>query len=127
MSEQTVKLSFGTLANGAVEERFQQELEKVLKNIMDPNTDFKAARNLTVKLSFKTNEERQIASVDFSIVPKVAPVKNIQTAIIIGEDMTGQVVTKEILKQVPGQTMISGTESPTSVTPVAQFKPAAIK
>lgn len=118
------KISFGTIAGGAVEERFQQELEKVLKNMMDPNTEHKAARQLTVKLTFKTNEERQFSSVDFSIVPKMAPVKNIQTAIIMGEDMEGKVVTSEILKQAKGQTMIPGTEAPTTI---AQFKPAAVK
>lgn len=122
----TQELKFSTLAGGAVEERFHQELEKVIKNLLDPNTDHKAARSLNLSIKLKTNEERQIASVDFSIVPKIAPVKNITTAIIMDEDGTGRVVTAEIMKQIPGQTMIEGTETPTAVTPI-QFKPAATK
>lgn len=40
MSE-SVKVTIGTLAGGAVEERFTEELQNVLRNIMDPNTEWK--------------------------------------------------------------------------------------
>ncbi|WP_314881384.1 hypothetical protein [Filifactor alocis] len=35
------KLSLETLMQGAVQEKFENELKRVLENIMDPNTDFK--------------------------------------------------------------------------------------
>ena len=39
------------LADGAVSERFQLELQRVLENIADPNTDPKKARTLTLTLT----------------------------------------------------------------------------
>lgn len=73
----TQGITFSTIAAGALEERFQQELEKVIKNMIDPNTDFKAAREITVKIKFRGNEQRNIAGVDYSIAAKTAPVKTV--------------------------------------------------
>lgn len=40
--------SMESLAQGAVAEKFNQELEKVFQNCMDPNTDFKKPRKITL-------------------------------------------------------------------------------
>ena len=44
----TADLSLETIASGTVPEKFQRALEKVLENILDPNTDAKAKRQITV-------------------------------------------------------------------------------
>lgn len=110
---QSQPINFATLAGGAVEERFHQELEKVLANIMDPNTDGKAVRGLNISIKFKPTEERRsMPTVEFQIAPKLAPVKNIKTAILIDEDLNGKVVSAELCTQVKGQMVIEGTETP---------------
>lgn len=106
-------VSFDTLAGGAVKERFHQELDKVLANIMDPNTDANAVRGLTLSIKLKPHKDnRSMTYVDFSIVPKLVPVKNITTAIAIDEDMNGKVVSAELCTQAKGQMVIEGTEAP---------------
>lgn len=120
----TQGITFSTIAGGALEERFQQELEKVIKNMIDPNTNHKTAREITVKIKFNGNEQRNIAGVDYSIASKTAPVKTISTAIMFGEDGTGKVVTAEILNQIPGQQMIEGTEQPSVVD--SPIKPSVV-
>lgn len=124
MSSQTI--SFGTLAGGAVEERFQQELNNVFKNILDPNTEHKVKRTVTLCVTISPNEGRTVNGVDFSVKSKLAPVKNVSSAFIIDEDGEGRIVSSELLKQAPGQTTISGTETPTTIVgaqPI-QFKTA---
>jgi hypothetical protein len=59
-------IDLADFAGGAVSERFNQELKKVLENIADPNTDPKKARTVTVKVTLKADENRDIADVDIS-------------------------------------------------------------
>ena len=56
-------LTLENLGNGAAVELFDEALEKVLKNIMDPNTDPKAERSITMKVTFKPDENRDMAPV----------------------------------------------------------------
>ncbi len=118
-------INFSTLANGAVEERFQQELKNVFANILDPNTESKTKRTLTLTLTISPSEARNINGVDFSVKSKLASVKSVSSAFLIDEDGEGKIVSSELLKQVPGQTTIEGTETPTTITPVAQFRAKA--
>ena len=43
------KLTLSNLGNGAAVELFGIELRRVLKDVMDPNTDPKAVREITLK------------------------------------------------------------------------------
>lgn len=45
-------------ANGAFTVQMNRAMEKVMKNIQDPNTDAKAPRKITVTVAFKPNETR---------------------------------------------------------------------
>ncbi|KAB8126947.1 replication terminator protein [Gracilibacillus oryzae] len=91
-------------ANGALAERFNYELQKVLENISDPNTDFKAKRKMDIKLTFETNEERELASVSIQVKSTPAPRKNIGSAILIDRDGTGKTVGAELKSGIKGQT-----------------------
>ena len=100
-------LKLDELANGAVAEKFNVELEKVLKNLMDLNTDFKKARKITLTCNFSTTEDRDEAVVDFEIKSALAPQKGVMSRMIIGKDAEGKVQAAEYEKgQLPGQTKI---------------------
>jgi hypothetical protein len=63
-------LSLETIAAGAVPELFGHELERLVLNIADPNTDPTAARSMTMKLELKPQDEsreRVEARVTFSV------------------------------------------------------------
>lgn len=41
------------LVGGAIQEKFQNSFNRVLENMLDLNTSYKAERSITIKLSFK--------------------------------------------------------------------------
>lgn len=103
-------ISIDKIAGGAIAERINLELEKVLKNIRDPNTDYKKKRKLTLELTFTTGEDRELASATISTKVTLAPAKPVVTSLIIGTDGNGNVIASEINKQIAGQTYMEVDE-----------------
>jgi hypothetical protein len=91
-------IDLSNLAGGAIAERFNVELAKVLENIADPNTDPKQARSLTVKLTFKADEERDIANVSIETKTALASAKKLETKFVLDRDYLGNVVGAELIK-----------------------------
>lgn len=65
--------SLTTIANGFLEERFQDEMEKVVRNIYDPETDPEAKRAITITVEIVPDESRQMAVVKVVTKSKLAP------------------------------------------------------
>ncbi|MFA5385100.1 MAG: hypothetical protein WC364_10625 [Eubacteriales bacterium] len=86
------------LARGAVQEQINNEMNKILANLVDLNTDTKTVRKLTVTLAFKVDENRE--SVDCAAQAKatLAPVKAITTRLILDTDHLGRTVAAELNK-----------------------------
>ena len=98
------RVNLETFAGGALQEKFDDAMEKVLQNMMDPNTPWKNKRKITVEVTFEQNEDRDDTSVDVSVVPKLAAVKPISTKMAIGKDIaTGKCYAQEYGKNVSGQ------------------------
>lgn len=53
------KKSILQMARGAIQERADYEITKILDNILDPNTSATAARKLTLTLTLKPDDTRQ--------------------------------------------------------------------
>lgn len=70
------KVSLENILVGAVTEKFEYELKKVKANITDPNTDWKKAREITIKIRFSPNEDRNKLSTTASVASKLCPVKD---------------------------------------------------
>lgn len=77
------------IAGGALEERWQLELERVLQNIADPNTDAKKARVITLKVTIKPTEERNVGDVTIEASSKVSAQKSVATLIYMGRTAKG--------------------------------------
>lgn len=73
MSEQL--LGWDTLGDQGLRERFDLAIAEVLSNLMDPNTDPKAAREVIVKLKFKVSEDRSVEEHTTLVTTKKAPIK----------------------------------------------------
>ncbi|KAF1291076.1 replication terminator protein [Candidatus Enterococcus leclercqii] len=102
-----IDLQLSELANGAIQEKLNGELEKVFANIHDPNTPATAKRGVTIKLEFKPDENRQVVTVSSDFSVKVAPVEGVSTTVLTGKDLaTGKVEAHELKSTVPGQTFI---------------------
>lgn len=92
-----------SFAGGAMSEKVNAELSKVLDNIYDPNTDATRTRKLTLTITFKPDDDRALSDVNIQASSKLAPTKGINTRIMIDQDETGKVVAAEYKKQIPGQ------------------------
>lgn len=116
------KLNIANIARGALLERADVEIDTVLKNILDKNTDYRKARKVTLELSFKpTDETRENVFVDLKAKSSVQPYNPVTTQIFVGKDDDGQVVAEEYIRNkdvVPGQTGIQvDTETGEIVNP----------
>lgn len=94
------------LAGGSVAERIDIELQKVLENIADPNTDPKKARKLQVTLTFKADDNRDIANLSVQVKPTLIPAKQTETKVVLDFDDNGMVTGAELKSGQKGQCYI---------------------
>lgn len=95
-------MQLSEINSGALQEVFDYEFDKVLRNIRDVNTDPKAKRKVTIEMTISPNEKRTIGDIDFKVKHTEAPINGFATAITITEDGR-KVVAKEIGNELPGQ------------------------
>lgn len=97
-------INLETFAGGAFTVQMNRAMEKVMKNIQDPNTDAKVARKITVTVAFKPNEARNFITTGVVTKTSLAPELGAVTAMTCGTDLaTGKVEAMEIGKEIPGQ------------------------
>ncbi|MBW2342526.1 MAG: replication terminator protein [Deltaproteobacteria bacterium] len=89
-------LSLSNIGDGAAMEMFDLELGRILKNIMDPNTEPKAAREIVLKVKFRPDEDRDLAQVDVAVSSKLAGSKAFMTRVIFGKDSRGRMEAREL-------------------------------
>ncbi len=87
-------VSLDNIARGAAVEMLQDELEKVLANVADPNTDWKTTRKITLEFRISTNEAREIGDVKIVAGSKLAGRKSVETVIYMGR-VSGRLVAVE--------------------------------
>lgn len=105
--EKPIDLQLSELANGAVQEKLDGELQKVFANIHDPNTPAATKRAVTIKLEFKPDDTRKVISLSSDFTTKLAPVEGVATTVLTGKDLTtGKVEAHELKSEAPGQTYI---------------------
>ncbi|MFT8352356.1 replication terminator protein [Clostridium saccharoperbutylacetonicum] len=115
-------ISLDNFADGALAEKVNVELKKVLENIADLNTDYKIKRKLTIDITLSAQEDRELALVDINTKIKLAQPKSVGTRIIIGTDGKGGVMASEFGKQIPGQSVMRVDESTGEVLTTAEEK-----
>lgn len=98
-------MKLSELSGGALQEIFDVEFDKVMKNIKDINTDPRAKRKITIEMTIAPNEKRTIGNIDFKVKHTEAPVNGFATSISILEDGKN-IVTEEIGGEIPGQMKI---------------------
>lgn len=103
--QNTTELS--KLANGAVNEQFNQKLSEVFANIADPNTDPKKARKITITAVFKGDSKREEVYCTVESKCTTAPAEPTATKFIIGTDEAGKTIGQELLSGIPGQMYIN--------------------
>ncbi|SEH77810.1 hypothetical protein SAMN05192559_10465 [Halobacillus karajensis] len=102
MDEYEMKLS--EVADGALQEQFNSEHQRVVENMFDRNTEAKVKRKITIELVYQPNEQREIAGLTVQVKSKLAPAVSVPSSVMIGADSNGQVIGKELRSGVKGQT-----------------------
>lgn len=110
MERQIKKLD--ELMDGALTERFNQVLDEVMRNAVDPNTDPKAKRQVKIVIDVIPNERRDTASFKTHVESKVAPRAPISQVVFLHVADDGSITATEVTNQLPGQTRMDGTEQP---------------
>ena len=94
-------VSLTGLSDGAAIAMFDEELQKVAKNIADPNTSAKKARKITLTVTMMPDEERGAAVTGIQVVSSLAPIKPKATTVFFRELRDGRVEITEYNTKQP--------------------------
>lgn len=94
------------MARGAIQERADYEITRLLGNILDPNTSATAKRKLTITLELKPDDDRQSIAVSVTAKSALAPTNPVVTSLYVADETT----IVEMVPQVPGQIAVDGGE-----------------
>ena len=113
MENKKAKSSIMEFNGGAILERIDLELDKVLKNIADLNTDPVKPRKIKIELSVQADFERKNPSITVKVSSALQPTNPIKVnlfSVEVVDEATGEV--KEALQEAsgvaPGQINLSG-------------------
>ena len=111
MSDQLDKKSILEMSMGAILERVDYEMGKVMDNILDPNTKATAKRKISVTLELIPSADRKTITVQTTAKSTLVPTDPITTSLYItNQPGTGEMVVAEMVPQVPGQLGMDGGE-----------------
>jgi hypothetical protein len=86
MDNEKEELTLINALHGGVLEQFGDALRELVRNVLDPNTDAKAKRSVTLRCTVSPSDDRDFGAVDFSVVPSLAPPKAQTTRVSITYD-----------------------------------------
>lgn len=111
MSEQLDKKSILEMSMGAILERVDYEMGKVIDNILDLNTKPTGKRKITVALELIPSADRKTITVQTTAKSSLVPTDPVTTSLFItNQPNTGEMVVAEMVPQVPGQMALDGSE-----------------
>ena len=91
MAADRENLTLHNLGNGGAIELFETELERVLENILDLNTDAKAKRKIVLTVTFTPNSDRNEVATDVDCASKLAPMNAASATVFVGRDRHTQI------------------------------------
>lgn len=107
MVKKNINFDLSDISEGAVQEKIDREMKRVAANIIDPNTDPKKKRKLTLTMTLTPNADRRTINVDTEVKSTLAPQVPVSTTMMTGRDMnTGEIAVNELLSGVAGQAFI---------------------
>jgi len=95
LKEEFLAVDLTTLSGGAAIERFQRELDVVLQNVLDPNTDWKTAREILLKVKICPQESRRAGTIKVSCASKLAGYKAHQAPYFVRAHEGRSVIVQE--------------------------------
>lgn len=107
-----IEFNVSELQEGAVQERINAEVSRVMANILDMNTDFKKKRKLTIDVTFESDEHRKVVTTTTQVKSTLVPAVSVATTMLVDRDYkTGLVHAAELKSGTPGQTYFDPKDS----------------
>lgn len=111
-SKKDISFNISELQEGAVQEKVDREVKRIVENIIDPNTEFKPKRKLTIDITFESDESRQVINTTAEVKTKLAPPVPVATTLLAGRNQnTGFIQAAELKSSIPGQTFFDPNDS----------------
>lgn len=126
MTKKSINFNLSEISDGAVQEKLDREMKRVAANILDPNTEAKKKRKITLTMSFSPNDNRTVIDVDTEVKSVIAPQVAVPTTMMTGRNLdTGEIAINELKSGTSGQTYIDddGTVKTDTGTPVEEVEP----
>ena len=98
------------MARGALMQRADYELTRIVENIMDINTPATKPRKLTVTIDLRPDETRQMVVISATAKSTLAATTPIQSTFWMESDENGLPVMREALAESPDQTILPEVE-----------------
>lgn len=99
------------MSRGAILERVDYEMGKVIDNILDLNTKPDAKRKLVITLELVPSADRQQITVKTTAKTNLVATDPVTTSLFITTNPgTGEMVVAEMVPQIPGQIDMDGGE-----------------
>lgn len=105
-----IKNSILDMATGAIKERVDYDVTKVINNILDLNTKAQAKRKITLTIEFVPDEDRKKIAISVTSKATLCPTNPVSTALTFIPNRDGEAQLVEMVPQVPGQMALDGTE-----------------
>lgn len=104
------------LMGGAVQERWEDALGRMTRNILDPNTEPRRARKITMVLTIKPTESRDGGEMSFDVKESFAPPTPVKQSVFFDQTDDGTIYAMQKLNQVAGQLDMAGNVQPEAVS-----------
>lgn len=98
------------MARGAIKERVDYEMAKVIDNILDPNTSPTKKRSLQLTVELIPTNDRQQIGVSVVAKSKLEPTNPVATSLYLTGDAQGEITAVEMVPQIPGQVDMTGEQ-----------------
>ena len=106
MEKRKINFDLSKIAGGGVQVKLNRALKQVADNILDPNTDSKKKRKVTLTITIAPNDKRDAADTLVEVKTSLAPEIGVPSTMLLGRDANGHVHINELKSGVKGQEYI---------------------
>lgn len=106
MKKQKINFELSKIAEGGVQVKLNRALQQVADNILNPNTEAKKKRKVTITLTIVPNDKRDAADTLVEVKTSLAPETGVPSTMLLGRDIKGEVHINELKSGIKGQEYI---------------------
>lgn len=106
MAKEPINFNLSEVAEGGVQVKLNRALKEVAANILNPNTEAKKKRKVTLTITVSPNDKRDAADTVIEVKTSLAPEVGVASTMLLGMDGKGQPHVNELKSGVRGQEYI---------------------